>query len=382
MAPYAPSLLRALVVAAFAATLVTGFPRAPRAAEPSQPAGPAQAPAPAPAASPPAKGEAVRSGGYVLELPLGLQADAAYVPEDNPLGKDKIALGKLLYFDPRLSKDDTLTCASCHIPFHGFADPARTSQGVGFQLGARNSPTVINRLFSSDQFWDGRAKDLEEQAHGPLTNPVEMAMSTHDEVVGRVRAIDAYGPLFVAAFGSPEITMPRIAQAIASYERTVVSGNSAYDRYQAGDKSALSVRQVRGLELFNGKANCVTCHVSFNFTDEGYHNLGVGWDPVKKQLRDLGRYEVTKGESEKGAFKTPTLRNVVETAPYMHDGSEATLREVIELYDRGGNANPHLSPKMKPLGLTADEKEDLLLFLQALTGDVSNATPQEKLPGK
>ncbi|MGE5183621.1 MAG: cytochrome-c peroxidase [Acidobacteriota bacterium] len=338
-----------------------------------------QAPAAKPSA---AKREVVKSGSYVLELPLGLQADAAFVPEGNPLSKEKIELGRMLYFDPRLSRDGTLACAGCHNPYHGFADPDPTSRGVGLKLGARNSPTVINRLFSAEQFWDGRAKDLEEQAHGPLLNPVEMAMPSHDEVVASCKKVEAYKPLFKAAFGSDEITMPRIAQAIATYERTVVSGNSPYDRYQAGDKDALSASQVRGLALFAGKANCVTCHVSFNFTDENYHNLGVGWDPTKKELKDLGRYEVTKRDADKGAFKTPTLRNIVETAPYMHDGSEATLRDVIELYDRGGNANPYLSPKIKPLHLTAAEKEDLLAFLLALTGDVNNLEPPAHLPGR
>ena len=336
----------------------------------------------APAQAAPAKREVVKSGSYVLELPLGLQADAAYVPDGNPLSKEKIELGKLLYFDPRLSKDGTLACAGCHNPYHGFADPAPTSKGVGFKLGGRNSPTVINRLFSSDQFWDGRAKDLEEQAHGPLTNPVEMAMASHDAVVGEVKKVDAYKPFFKAAYGSEDIDMKKIADAIASYERTVVSGNSPFDRYQAGDKDAMSASQVRGWALFQGKANCQTCHVSFNFTDEGYHNLGVGWDPAKKELKDVGRFEVTKNPMDKGAFKTPTLRNIVETAPYMHDGSEATLRQVIELYDRGGNANPNLSPKMKPLNLTPAEKDDLLAFLTALTGEVNNLEPPAKLPGR
>lgn len=348
----------------------------------SFPALAADAPAAAAPAPPPAaKREVVKSGSYALELPLGLQADAAYVPDDNPLSKEKIELGKFLYFDPRLSKDGSLSCASCHIPYHGFADPAPTSKGVGFKLGGRNSPTVINRLFSSDQFWDGRAKDLEEQAHGPLTNPVEMAMASHDDVVANVKKVGAYAPLFKAAYGSDEITMTKIAQAIASYERTVVSGNSPFDRYQAGDKDALSASQVRGWVLFQNKANCQTCHVSFNFTDEGYHNLGVGWDAQKKELKDVGRFEVTKNPLDKGAFKTPTLRNIVETPPYMHDGSEATLREVIELYDRGGNANPNLSPKMKPLNLTPAEKDDLLAFMLALTGEVNNLEPPAKLPG-
>ena len=370
-----PFLRRAALAAALLPLL--SFPA--RAADAPAAAAPAQA---APAQAAPAKREVVKSGSYVLELPLGLQADAAYVPDGNPLSKEKIELGKLLYFDPRLSKDGNLSCAGCHNPYHGFADPWPASRGVGFKLGGRNSPTVINRLFSSDQFWDGRAKDLEEQAHGPLTNPVEMAMASHDAVVGEVKKVDAYKPFFKAAYGSEDIDMKKIADAIASYERTVVSGNSPFDRYQAGDKDALSASQVRGWALFQGKANCQTCHVSFNFTDEGYHNLGVGWDPAKKELKDVGRFEVTKNPMDKGAFKTPTLRNIVETAPYMHDGSESTLRQVIELYDRGGNANPNLSPKMKPLNLTPAEKDDLLAFLLALTGEVTNLEPPAKLPGR
>lgn len=370
-----PFLCRAALAAALVALL-----SAPVLAEDAPAAAAAAAAAPAPVA--PAKREVVKSGSYVLELPLGLQADAAYVPDDNPLTKEKIELGKLLYFDPRLSKDGNLSCAGCHNPYHGFADPWPASRGVGFKLGGRNSPTVINRLFSSDQFWDGRAKDLEEQAHGPLTNPVEMAMASHDDVVGEVKKVDAYKPFFKSAYGSDEVTMKKIADAIASYERTIVSGNSPFDRYQAGDKDALSASQVRGWALFQGKANCQTCHVSFNFTDEGYHNLGVGWDPAKKELKDVGRAKITNNPADTGAFKTPTLRNVVETAPYMHDGSESTLREVIELYDRGGNANPNLSPKMKPLNLTAAEKQDLLAFLFALSGEVSNLQPPARLPGR
>ena len=321
--------------------------------------------------------QVVRSGGWSMTLPLGLQADAAFVPDDNPMSDAKVQLGKALYFDSRLSKDKSIACASCHIPYHGFADPHRTSSGVGFKLGGRNSPTVLNRLFSADQFWDGRATDLEAQAHGPLTNPVEMAMGSHADVVGRVRAVKGYAPLFTQAFGDPTIDMPRIAKAIAAYERTVVTGNSPYDRYVAGETDALSPAAVRGMALFNGKANCKTCHASFNFTDENYRNIGVGMDRPKP---DLGRYEVTKKEEDKGAFKTPTLRNIVLTAPYMHDGSEATLEEVVEYYDRGGNPNPWLSKDMKPLGLSAQEKRDLVAFLEALTGPTNNAQPPDSLP--
>ena len=325
----------------------------------------------------PAKRDTVKSGTWSMTLPLGLQGDSAYIPDDYPMNEGKIELGKLLYFDPRFSKDQTISCATCHNPFHGFADPKAVSEGVGRLLGGRNSPTVINRLFSADQFWDGRAKDLEEQAHGPLTNPVEMAMGSLDDVVATVKSIKGYEALFTKAFGEATVDMTRIAQAIAAYERTVVSGNSAFDRYQAGDKSAMSPSAVRGMALFNGKANCVTCHASFNFTDENYRNIGVGMD---KKVPDLGRFDVTKKEEDRGAFKTPTLRNVIHTAPYMHDGSEATLMDVVEFYDKGGIKNPQLSADMKPLNLTSSEKQDLVEFMHALTGDVTNAEPPASLP--
>jgi cytochrome c peroxidase len=319
----------------------------------------------------------VESNGYTLELPLGLQADSAYIPETNPMTAAKVELGTLLYFDPRLSIDGTISCASCHNPFHGFAEPEPTGKGVRGQRGNRNSPTVINRLFSKEQFWDGRAADLEDQAHGPLTNPIEMAMPSHDEVVKKVASIAGYGPYFKQAFGSAEVTMPRIAQAIASYERTVISGNSPFDRYAAGDKAALSPSAVRGMALFNGTANCKTCHAGFNFTDEQYHNLGVGMD---KPEPDLGRYAVTKADVDRGAFKTPTLRNVVQSGPYMHDGSEVTLEGVVALYNRGGVQNTWLSKEMKPLHLTPTEVDDLVAFMLGLTGEVHGLAAPPALP--
>ncbi|MFQ5668257.1 MAG: cytochrome-c peroxidase [Candidatus Binatia bacterium] len=321
--------------------------------------------------------EVVTSGKWSMTLPLGLQASSAYIPADNPMNAGKITLGKFLYFDTRLSKDGTISCASCHIPFHGFTDPHRTSAGVGGKLGGRNSPTVINRLFSAEQFWDGRAQDLEAQVHGPLTNPVEMAMPSQAAVAKRVKAVKGYPLLFKKAFGDFKIDMSRIAKAIAAYERTVVSGNSPYDRYQAGDKGALSASAVRGMELFNGKANCKACHTGFNFTDETYQNIGVGMDKPKP---DLGRFTVTKNNEDRGKFKTPTLRNVALTAPYMHDGSDNTLMDVIEFYDAGGIRNPHLSKEIKPLHLTARQKRDLVVFLESLTGDVNKASPPAQLP--
>lgn len=321
--------------------------------------------------------ESVTSGGFVLELPQGLQAGAAYLPENNPLTAEKIALGKALYFDARLSKDGTVSCASCHNPFHGFEDPSPTSHGVGHKLGTRNSPTVINRLFSKEQFWDGRAEDLEAQAKGPMGNPVEMANASHPEVVARLAKIKGYAPLFKAAFGSEQITIDRVVQAIASYERTVLSGNSPYDRYQAGDKNALSPEAVHGMDVFNGKGNCKVCHAGFNFSDESYHNLGVGMTAAKP---DLGRFDQTKKASDRGAFKTPGLRNIAERAPYMHDGSEQTLRQVIEFYNRGGVPNPNLSKEIKPLALSDDEITALVAFLEALSGDVQNSAPPSSLP--
>lgn len=324
-----------------------------------------------------ARGERLQTGSYALDLPVGLQASAAYVPEGNPLSAEKIELGRLLYFDKRLSKDDTVACATCHDPEHGFAEPRTTSKGVGGKVGARNAPTAINRLFSKEQFWDGRGADLEDQAKGPLTNPIEMAMPSHDAVVKKVRGIAGYGPLFQQAFGSADVTIDRVAQAIASFERSLVAGNSAFDRYQGGDRTAMNDAAVRGMALFNGKANCITCHAGFNFTDESYHNLGVG---MNGRNPDVGRVKVSKARSETGAFKTPTLRNVTQTAPYMHDGSEATLEDVIAYYDRGGNKNPFLSKEMRPLGLSEGERADLVAFLTALTSDGPHVVVPAELP--
>lgn len=321
--------------------------------------------------------ETLKSGSFSLELPLGLQADSAYIPDDNPMTQPKIDLGKLLYFDPRLSRDNTISCATCHNPYHGFTDPKGTSGGVGGAFGTRSSPTVINRLFSKEQFWDGRAEDLEEQAHGPLTNPVEMGMPSHDHVAKNVSLVRGYRYYFENAFGTNQVTIKKIAEAIAAYERTVLSGNSPFDRYMAGQKDAMSPSAVRGMDLFNGKANCKTCHAGFNFTDESYHNLGVGMD---KPNPDLGRFEVTKAETEKGAFKTPTLRNITETAPYMHDGSEPTLRATVEFYNKGGVKNEWLAEEIKPLNLTDQEIGDIVAFMQSLTGEITNAVPPESLP--
>jgi cytochrome c peroxidase len=308
---------------------------------------------------------------YKLSLPLGLDADAAVIPANNPLTEEKIKLGKKLYFDKRLSIDRSLSCATCHIPEKGFADDEPFSNGVGRKKGNRNAPTVINRLFSTRQFWDGRAASLEDQAIGPVHNPVEMAMPNPKVLEDRLKQDAEYAALFRAAFPPAGlVNEDHIAKAIASFERTVLSGNSPYDRFLAGDKTAMNGSAQRGYAIFmdEKRGNCVTCHVNFNFTDENYYNLGVG---MRAKHPDLGRFSVTRLEGHKGAFKTPTLRNVADTAPYLHDGSEKTLEDVINLYEKGGVPNPWLSPKMKPLKLTRQDKQDLVEFLKALSGEVS-----------
>ncbi|NLH99310.1 MAG: cytochrome-c peroxidase [Chthonomonadales bacterium] len=293
------------------------------------------------------------------------------VPADNPMDAAKVELGKQLYFDTRLSKDSTTSCATCHSPDHGWADPKPVSEGVGRQKGGRNAPTVLNSAYMPLQFWDGRAATLEEQALGPIQNPVEMAM-TMVEALDRIKAIPGYVEAFRRIFGT-EPTEEGVAKAIAAFERTVISTDSPYDRYVRGNRSAMSPSAVRGMNLFNGKAHCTPCHSGPNFSDGDFHNLGVGY--AAGRYADKGRFDVTKNPADLGKFKTPGLRSIALTAPYLHDGSERTLADVIEFYDRGGNPNPNLDPLMLPLHLTAQEKADLVAFLEALTGEPVKITP-------
>ncbi len=302
-------------------------------------------------------------GSYQLDVPLGLDADLVHIPKDNPLTAAKVELGKLLFFDPRLSVDDTVACASCHSPQFGFSNGLATAIGVKGQRGGRSAPVAINRAFSTLQFWDGRAASLEEQALGPIQASIEMG---HDlkAVVAKLKGIPGYRKRFDNAFGT-NVTSEGIAKAIASFERTLLSGDSPFDRYEAGTKSAISPAGRRGLEIFRTKAKCTNCHVGVNFSDEEFHNIGVG---MEKPNPDLGRFAVTKKDTDRGAFKTPTVRDVALSAPYMHDGSLKTLEAVIDYYDRGGTKNPWLDQEIRPLSLTAQEKQDLLAFLKALTG--------------
>ncbi len=304
------------------------------------------------------------------DLPLGLEADLLEVPAENPITPEKVALGWQLFYDTRLSVDGTISCASCHLPDAGFADPRPGSVGVGGAVGDRNAPTVINAAFWEMQFWDGRSPSLEDQALGPMQNPIEMA-HTLEGVEVALTAIPGYRQQFQAVFGVDHITADLAGQAIATFERVVLSGDAPWDRWeQERDSAAVSEAVLRGSEVLRGKAQCTACHVGSTFSDAPFglfHNIGVGMSAPEP---DLGRYNVTGVDEDRGAFKTPTLRQVVETAPYMHDGSMATLEEVIDFYDRGGEANPGLDAKMSPLGLTEQEKEDLLAFLRALTGEV------------
>ncbi len=306
--------------------------------------------------------------GEPVTLPTiaGLEDPNTYVPAENPLTKEKIELGRAIFFDKRMSKDNTIACASCHMAKKGFADGMPVSTGIKGQKGGRSAPVSFNRVYSKAQFWDGRAATLEDQSIGPFTNPIEHGFANHDEMVAKMKKMPGYRKLFQEVFGG-EITIQDVGRAVASFQRTVLSGNSAVDKYDiGGDQNALSDSAKRGLELFRGKARCTRCHSGFNFTDEKFHNLGIGWDDNKV---DLGRYMETKNPEDIGAFKTPTLREISRTAPYMHDGRFKTLEEVVKFYNQGGVKNPHQDNTIIPLEMTDDEQQDLVAMLKSLNGE-------------
>lgn len=311
--------------------------------------------------------------------PLGTQADFARL--DFPMTPEKARLGRWLFYDRRLSRDGTVSCASCHRPENAFSEPTPHSTGVGGQAGARKAPTFVNGAwpFYPAFFWDGRASSLKEQAKGPMANPIEMA-STHDLVVGTIRGVAGYRDAFRRVYGDSLIDIDRVAEAIAAYEATRLSGNSPWDRYRNGDSTALSPEARLGDELFFGKAECAQCHAGWNFADSKFHNLGIGWDPARKAFADSGRVKVTGLREDTGAFKTPTLREVSKHAPYMHDGSLPTLRAVVEHYAMGGHPNPWRSPKVRKLGLSEAEKEALVAFMQALEGEGYQDVPPRSFP--
>ncbi len=321
-----------------------------------------------------------------IKAPLGLPP--VPIPADNPPTEGTIALGRRLYYDPLLSVDSTISCASCHAPQFAFADKRPLSVGVGGQPGKRHAPTVINSAYSTLQFWDGRAASLEKQAKGPMTNPVEMAHSL-DGVVKRLQADAKYPGMFKEAWGTDQITIDMVAKSIASFERTVIAGDSPFDEFYYGHNSkALSSEAQSGLRVFMSpkKGNCAVCHSigkdSSLFTDNKFHNLGIGAD-TRGELNDLGRYNETKVEADKGCFKTPSLRNLANRGPYMHDGSFPTVKDTLAHYIGGGNWNAHLDKEIHSLDiLTFDERDDLLQFLDALNGKLPDniGPPPDLLP--
>ena len=336
------------------------------------------------------------------DTPLGVPPDLVRLvtPKDNPGTPDKIELGRQLFNDPRLSADNSTSCATCHDAAKGFTDRLPTSKGIRGQFGKRNAPTVLNAMFLDSQFLDGRARNLEEQAKLPIVNPIEMGMKDGKEIVAKVAAIPEYKAAFQKVFGRP-VNYDDIGRAIAAFERTVVSGDAPIDRFIRGDASALTPAEQRGWALFNGKGRCMSCH-AFNpsypfFTDNLFHNIGIaahrsdfddlarrGDKAVQKgdlaqidhmaletEFSELGRFLVTKNRSDIGAFKTNSLRDIVLTSPYMHDGSLATLWDVVDHYNKGGIPNAFLDGGITRLALTEQEINDLVAVMAAFTSDKS-----------
>jgi cytochrome c peroxidase len=348
---------------------------------------------------------------YEFQVPLGL-SQALWrrrIPTTNPITTEKVALGRALYFDKRLSVDRTVSCATCHDPAHAFTDHETVAVGVGPRTGFRNTPTILNAMFSDRLFWDGRATSLEDQVVQPLTNPFEMGMGNGDAVVERIKAIPEYRLKFKRIFRDQDITLQNVIKAIATFERTQLSGNSPFDRFIAGDRSALTEPQRRGWYLFRGKAGCIACHTFSSaspfFTDFVFHNTGVftkgtalaellklklsesifpdqpipiattQTEPAITALShangfsELGRYLVTKQAKDLGAFKTPSLRDIELTSPYMHNGSIKTLIDVVQFYNRGGNPTDNLDRQIQPLHLTEIEVNEIVEFMRTLTSD-------------
>ena len=283
-----------------------------------------------------------------LSVPLGLDT-LIPTPESNPISREMAALGRKLFFDPALSRDRTVSCATCHDPKRAFTDPHPLAVGIENRRGPRRTPTILNRAYGKTFFWDGRAATLEQQVLLPIQNKDEMDM-TVPEVLARF----------------PNLTAATLQNALATYVRTILAGDSPYDRYLAGDKNALTAQQLAGLRLFRGKANCASCHVGPNLTDERFHNTGAGLQP------DPGRFAVTQRPEDKGAFKTPTLRELPVRAPYMHDGSLKTIEDVIDFYNKPDRKTANLDPEIRPLRLSPPEEQALAAFLRSLSGVVKD----------
>jgi cytochrome c peroxidase len=345
--------------------------------------------------------DALLAGVDATQPPLGVDPMvwAAMLPNDNGPTAERIALGRKLYFDPRLSKDGTVSCATCHDVLRGFTDRRPVSEGIGDKLGRRNAPTSVNAALLGSMFWDGRAATLEDQAKLPIINPIEMGFANGDEATAAIAKIPEYGPLFQAAYGRAP-NYDDIGRAIGAFERTLIFVNARFDAHRAGKAGALSPAEANGLALYEGKARCATCH-PLNGTnpvgsDHVFHNIGVSARhqdfeklatralaeltkdssmetidrlALETDLGELGRFVVTRNYADIGGFRTPSVRNVGITAPYMHDGSMQTLWDVVDHYNKGGEANPWLDGGIEPLALTESEINDLVAFLFALTDE-------------
>jgi cytochrome c peroxidase len=299
-----------------------------------------------------------------LKTPLGLENLKQYIPKNNPLTKEKIALGRDLFFDRRLSVDGTVSCDFCHNPLLGFSDGRYFASGVFGLKSKRNTITLINRIFGQEYFWDGRAKSIEEVIPEHIED-VNVFGKKMENVVKVLSSDKKYQKKFENVFDAP-VNADGISKAIAAFVRTLVSGDSPYDKYVAGNKNALTESAQRGLKLFmSDRLKCSVCHSGPNFTDEKYHNNGA---KINSENPDLGRYLVTKKETDKGKFRTPTLRDISRTSPYMHNGSIKGLNVIIDFYDKGGIPNSYQNSIIKPLHLTKKEKVDLKNFLKSLTG--------------
>src|SRR5438128_10271729 len=379
----AMSVRVALVSVLAAATLTIGWQRAAILKVP-----------PIPKAGPLAQPKSIHQVG------VPAAATRAAIPPDNPQTAEKIALGQKLFFDGRLSADGTVACSTCHDPARAFADGRPTSVGIKSRIGQRNAPTILNALYNKTQFWDGRVKTLEEQAALPIVNPVEMGQPSLDAAVARIAAIPEYQDAFRKVFGGPPNARD-LLRAIASYERTQLSFDSPFDRFIAGDSTAIDGAARRGWELFNTRARCNKCHAlteenrdTTYFTDNDFHNIGIGiirhdvvalacqaeqlinsgdattvdHAAIQTNMSALGRFLITKKDADIASFKTPDLRNVLITAPYLHDGSQETMWDVMDHYNKGdGIHNPYLDEDMQPLALSEGEIDDVVALLATLT---------------
>jgi len=368
------------------ATLIFGCERSAKRVSPKRP--------PNPEADPLAQPKSLQQVGVPIE------ATRTAIPADNPQTPEKVSLGQKLFFERRLSADDTVSCSTCHHPELAFTDRKPLSVGIKGRVGQRNAPTILNALYNKTQFWDGRVNTLEEQAANPIVNAFEMGHPNLDAAVAQIARVEEYQQAFQRVFGRPP-NGPDLLRAVASYERTQLSFDSPFDHFIAGDKNAIDASAKRGWELFNTQARCNKCHALTDtqrdvtvFTDNDFHNIGIGIirhnvvalarqaeqliksgdtaavdrAAIQTDMSALGRFLITKKEKDIASFKTPDIRNVLVTGPYFHDGSQETLWDVIDHYNKGdGLQNPYLDEDMQPLALTETDIDDLVAFLASLT---------------